>query len=275
MLILSTTVVNNITNNLLTLGLSEYEAKAYIALLEKNPATAYEVAKSSGIPTSKIYEVLSRLAEKGFVSHLLEDSTKRYTPMDAHEFIKSHRSRIETTLNSLEDELPRVRKVMGSSNIWSISDYEYLMDRAGRMILEAQDTLLISAWRDEIENLYDFLKTAEIKDVRIAIIHFGRPWIKAGRIFQHPVEDTIYLERGERGLVIVSDSKEVLMSTILKDGSVEGAWSMNRGFVTLAEDYIKHDIYIMKIVRRFDSLLRRVFGNKYEDLRDLFGERGV
>ena len=45
---------------------------------------------------------------------------------------------------------------------------------------------------------------------------------------------------------------------------------MNRGFVTLAEDYIKHDVYMMKIVRRFDTTLKGRFGYKYEKLRDIF-----
>lgn len=57
---------------------------------------------------------------------------------------------------------------------------------------------------------------------------------------------------------------------------MEGAWSTNRGFVTLAEDYIKHDVYIMKIVNRFNGLLVERFGENYVLLRDVFtdGERG-
>ena len=54
--------------------------------------------------------------------------------------------------------------------------------------------------------------------------------------------------------------------------AVEGAWSLNRGFVTLAEDYIKHDIYIMKIVERFDPELQARFGPGYEKLRDVWND---
>jgi hypothetical protein len=60
------------------------------------------------------------------------------------------------------------------------------------------------------------------------------------------------------------------MGTIQKYGVVEGAWSRNRSFIIMAEEYIKHDIYIMKIVRRYDRLLRERFGNGYEKLRDIF-----
>ena len=69
---------------------------------------------------------------------------------------------------------------------------------------------------------------------------------------------------------VVVDSQEVLTGTVYKYGKVEGAWSRNRGFATLAEDYIKHDIYIMKIIRRFDRTLQERFGNRYKTLRDIF-----
>ena len=42
------------------LGFSEYEARTYTALLKENPLTAYEIAKFSEIPTSKIYVPVSR-----------------------------------------------------------------------------------------------------------------------------------------------------------------------------------------------------------------------
>ena len=61
-------VVNNLITNLTHLGLSDYEARAYVALVKHNPATAYEVARASGIPTSKIYSVLDKLSDKYIVA---------------------------------------------------------------------------------------------------------------------------------------------------------------------------------------------------------------
>ncbi|MBW2364395.1 MAG: hypothetical protein JRF25_04815 [Deltaproteobacteria bacterium] len=96
--------------------------------------------------------------------------------------------------------------------------------------------------------------------------------MRAGQIFKHPIEDTIYNEKGGRGFVIIADSKEALMATVFEENRVEGAWSVNKGFVTLAEDYVKHDIYIMKIVRRFDRQLIERFGENYVKLRDIFND---
>ncbi|RLI80632.1 hypothetical protein DRP05_00365 [Archaeoglobales archaeon] len=49
------------------LGLSLYEAKAYVTLLALTEATAGEVSDSAKIPRTKIYDVLKRLEEKGFI----------------------------------------------------------------------------------------------------------------------------------------------------------------------------------------------------------------
>lgn len=265
-------VVTNISERLSNIGFSEYEARAYVALLSKNPASAYEVAKTSGIPTSKIYEVLSRLFEKKVVSTLGEDGTKKYVPAPPGEFIAGFRNDMETNLKALEEELSHISEGSTISYIWNILNHEYLMEKAHRTILDARGTLLVSIWKEELASLEVFFKTAQAKGVRIAMVHFGKPDVRIGQVYPHPIEETLYKEKGGRGLAIVADSETALMSTICKDDRVEGAWSTNSGFVTLAEDYIKHDIYIMKVARRFNRELIDKFGQRYEKMRDVFDD---
>jgi len=265
-------VVNNTVTKLIDIGFSEYEARAYMALVGTNPATAYEIARLSGIPSSKIYEVVARLEEKGVVSATEADKKKKHVPIAPEEFIESRRSMLDSTLNSLKDDLNKIGTENDVSYIWNIHDHDYLIDKASRMILSAKKTVLLSGWSDEISLFEDALKKKEEEGVLISTVHFGEAGIKTGQVFQHPIEDTIYEEKGGRGLVVIIDSKESLMGTVFSDKRVEGAWSMNMGFVTLAEDYIKHDVYIMKIVKRFDAKLKKHFGNNYEKLRDIFSD---
>ena len=53
--------MNDVIESLKELGLNSYEAKVYIALLKKYPATGYEVAKLADIPQSRAYDTLKSL----------------------------------------------------------------------------------------------------------------------------------------------------------------------------------------------------------------------
>jgi sugar-specific transcriptional regulator TrmB len=272
-ILLTTMGVNNITERLTHIGFSGYEAKAYAALLSKNPITAYELAKTAGIPTSKIYEVLSRLSQKRVVSTLGEDGARKYVPLDPDEFIAEFRSGMEANLKALGEDLHQLTHETAVSYIWNILDHGYLMEKAHRTILDAKKDLLVSIWKEELALLDAFFEAAEGKGVRIAMVHFGVPSVRIGQVYPHPIEETLYKEKGGRGLVIVADSEIALMADLHEGDKVEGAWSTNKGFVTLAEDYIKHDIYIMKVVRRFNRELIDKFGARYEHMRDVFEDK--
>ena len=265
-------MVDNMIKKLIEIGFSEYEAKAYTALIRASPATAYEIARLSGIPTSKIYGVISRLYNKRIVMLAGDEKKKRYVPLEPSEFIESTRKKMAATLDDLQMDLSNISKGNDISYIWDIHDYGYLLEKALRMVEGAEESLLISGWDEELAALEGHLVSRKKNDVKTAIVQFGDGRIDAGMVYRHPIEDTIYNEKGGRGLVVIADMKEALMGTIYPDFKVEGAWSVNQGFVTLAEDYVKHDIYIMKIVSRFDDLLISRFGEKYKKLRDIYND---
>jgi sugar-specific transcriptional regulator TrmB len=52
------------------LNLTQYEIKAYIALLKVGAVTAYKLGNLSGIPSGRIYDVVESLVSKGLVSVL-------------------------------------------------------------------------------------------------------------------------------------------------------------------------------------------------------------
>lgn len=260
-----------IITKLSEIGLSEYEAKAYLALLRSNPSTAYEIAKESGIPTSKIYQVIHKLTEKGICLLSEENSkTKHYVPIQPDEFLNRHKSTVGTLVDSLKEAFSSLDSRQEASHIWNISDYDHLIDKARRMIDSAHSVLLLSLWKEELESLEPALRRAEGRGVQIALVHFGLPKLEVGQVYYHPIEDTLYTEKGGRGFVLVADSQEVLIGIISYEGKTEGAWSRNKGFVMIAEDYVKHDVYITKIIKRLDKELIVRFGEKYAKLRDVF-----
>ena len=267
-------MVVNINAELMNLGLSDYEARTYLALLEDHPLTAYEAAGQAGIPTSKIYGVVRKLLDKQMILEIQDQSKKRYVPQEPEEFLSSYRYQMNKRISTLSSELRKPRKKKNLSFIWNLTDMDQMMEKAERMILTAEKTILLSLWKEEFLQLAPLVDKKRDEGIKTAVVHFGP--VSSGRenLFQHPIEDTLYQEKGGRGFTLVTDSASALAGTISENGP-EGAWSRNRGFVTLAEDYIKHDIYIMKIVERFEPEMTQRFGEGYTYLRDIFHNREV
>lgn len=61
------------------LGLSEYAARAYLALLELGPAEARDIARLAKVPIAKVYSTLDQLALKGFLV-VLPETPRKYMP---------------------------------------------------------------------------------------------------------------------------------------------------------------------------------------------------
>jgi HTH-type transcriptional regulator, sugar sensing transcriptional regulator len=58
----------SLAGQLTRLGLTSYEAKAYVALVRRDSSTAAQVARLAEVPRQRIYDVLSGLVERGLAS---------------------------------------------------------------------------------------------------------------------------------------------------------------------------------------------------------------
>jgi sugar-specific transcriptional regulator TrmB len=58
----------SLVDRMVRLGLTTYEARAYVGLVRRDSFTAAQVARQSGLPRQRIYDVLGSLVEKGLAS---------------------------------------------------------------------------------------------------------------------------------------------------------------------------------------------------------------
>lgn len=106
--IVTTVVVNSITQDLADLlGLTDYEARAYLGLLREGPLTGYATAKAAGIPTSKSYEAVEGLARKGGAV-VLPGEPVRYAAIPPGALLAQARRRHAEALEHLGDALSQV-----------------------------------------------------------------------------------------------------------------------------------------------------------------------
>src|SRR5213595_4365948 len=78
-------------------GLTEYEVKVYVSLVESGTQAASELSRTASIPYSKIYEILGNLERKGWVETEQGRPSKYYAKPPSMA-LDSSRARMENTL---------------------------------------------------------------------------------------------------------------------------------------------------------------------------------
>ena len=148
--------------------------------------------------------------------------------------------------------------------MWPITSLEDLKAKSVELVQSAQKSILLSCWADELAWLKTYLEQVDPEGVKIALVHFSIPNCNIGATYHHPAERTLYAEKGGRGLTIVVDSREVVIANISDGGRFEAVCSRNQAFATVAEDYVKHDVYITKVTKHLGPEVRGRYGEHFE-----------
>ena len=98
-------------DRLIRIGLTQYEARVYLALIRRDASTPGEVATLAGVPRPRIYDVLHSLVAKGLASER-PGRTAKYlatAPADAMERLvaarRQHMDLVEALARAVTDEL--------------------------------------------------------------------------------------------------------------------------------------------------------------------------
>jgi sugar-specific transcriptional regulator TrmB len=100
------------------IGLTEYEARVYVALLELGKGTSGEILQKANLNTGKIYEILNSLKNKGFISELIESGVKKFFPADPkriYSYLDEKKNEIKEQEDSLKDILPEILDKLNSN----------------------------------------------------------------------------------------------------------------------------------------------------------------
>ncbi|MBM3233606.1 hypothetical protein FJZ19_00760 [Candidatus Pacearchaeota archaeon] len=93
-----------IEETLQEVGLNRRESICYIALLELGSSKVGNILKKTGIPSSKIYEILDKLIKRGLVSHIIKRNVKYYQASNPKVLI----SYIEEKKKKVEEIVPEL-----------------------------------------------------------------------------------------------------------------------------------------------------------------------
>lgn len=230
------------------LGFSTYEARAYLTLLRESPVTGYQLSKHSGIPRSRVYETLERLVAKGYAVTLQAEPVE-YAPLATDELLSQLKRQFNDALSTLEAETENLATVGRPESIWSLQGRAVILGRARAMIDRAQQSIYLAAWTQTIREVQRELEAAHDRGLRVIVISCGETELAVSLHYRHAFEEHI-CRAGDSSINLVIDSVEALVGETLPVDECRAAWSRNTGLVLITEEYIRHEVYLHKIIER-------------------------
>lgn len=254
--------MNDIIESLKEIGLNTYEAKVYVALLKKYPATGYEIAKLADIPQSRAYDTLKALETAKIVSGSGE-KPQTFIPVKPKELTKRFRRKIEANIDFLEKKLPDVKSDYNEP-VHSISGAYEIREKLIEIIKSAKNDIYIEVWSNDFKYIEQHLFDAYHRGLDIKIVGYDNVQCPFGTVFSHKNGREIEHSLGGRMIFLIADNTEGLF------GKVENKviWTKNTDVVFLLKEFIVHDMYLLDIEDNFPEQLKYFYGAGLKKLKD-------
>jgi sugar-specific transcriptional regulator TrmB len=240
-------------------GLTSYEIRTFTSLLRDGELTASDLSQKSGVPYSKIYEVLGTLEEKGWIG---SDNSRptRY-------FAKSPSTGLETTKQKMEgnftinqsiilNELVPLYEKSGTSekpDIWVLSGAVNITSKILEMVDSCRNEVMIAipeAGQELVKLALPKLRLLHDKGVEITLLtsdKMDKDGINAIKRVAN-----VKVKKGLFGGGIVADKRYVVILLGPERGNVESSeivaiWADHPGLAVFAREYFE---YLLKDSRK-------------------------
>ncbi len=197
---------NKMVASLQKIGLSQYEAKAFLAVVVLGVGNAEIIAQTAGIPRTSSYKVLDALEKKGFVVSS-EGRPKIYKP----EELSKIRDRFVSEVDELFDKLEFVHEYLMEKGEPQLVYTIYGRERVLRKLMEIVDLsdyeLIIST------PVFSEIRKALLKNLEQAVNRGVRVIIITSPNQKVPLNANIYRREGLIATDVVSDNKRALLAS--------------------------------------------------------------
>ncbi|OPY28347.1 MAG: Sugar-specific transcriptional regulator TrmB [Methanocella sp. PtaU1.Bin125] len=173
--------------SLQSIGLTYYGAKSYAALVAIGPSTAEMVAKEAEVPRSKIYDVLKRLHEEGWVK-IERGRPLTYRARYPKEAIEERKQLLYADAEYASSELSAVfdRQVdKDAPKVWILRGMGNIIPKIEDMMARAKsDIAMLGALysEEEIAQTRKYLVAARKRGISVRIITRPKIVLKRGQI---------------------------------------------------------------------------------------------
>jgi sugar-specific transcriptional regulator TrmB len=236
-----------VIDRLRVLGLSLYEARIYVGLLRHGPQNGNEVSRSAGIPSSKVYSTLERLASKGIVQSVRTSAGTQYVSISPEELVHRFRDEFDEPIDYLERTLPGMAVFEPAREVLTVSGLDALRENSSFIVADATKEIYISVWSEDLEHLAESLESAHERGVRIfGMLYGSEAPLELGSWLVHSYQQIVADRIGGRLLTVVADREEALIGHIPRHGQASAVRTRNPVLALIAQEYLHHDIVLQR-----------------------------
>ncbi|MEM3616415.1 MAG: helix-turn-helix domain-containing protein [Candidatus Bathyarchaeia archaeon] len=228
-------------------GLTNYEADAYILLLEKGTLTAKQISYGAQIPYSKVYQVLNNLEQKGWIESAKKRPSK-YFPKSPETALKTARAAFENEWLQIEktitDELLPIYgklKTKEKYDVWILRGALNIISKFKEMTKKCRQEMLIAL---------PFVKEEFLMDFHQLLHSFVGEKLQVRFMMLKGMSESMYKMLSKIGEVrcrtkmfgggAISDGSEVLLLFSDERSEISAIWSDHPGLAALAKDYFNY-----------------------------------
>ena len=122
------------------LGLTEYEAKCFVALTRVERGTAKEISQLSDVPRSRVYDTVERLHRRGLVD-IQQSDPRKYRAVSKDEAFDKLRRDYNESIEAADEALGQVgsAKTEEQKGVWAIANADHVTDRVVALLDAAEE----------------------------------------------------------------------------------------------------------------------------------------
>jgi Cd2+/Zn2+-exporting ATPase len=246
----------DLIDQLIALGLTEYESKVYLALLREYPATGYQLSKAAGIPRSMVYEALGRLEARGAALKTVDEKATLYRPVAPDVLLDRYEREAHERAAALRAGLLPLYERRDEGRLWNFSGRKEALQYAAELIGGAQRELMLLLCDPDVDELRGPLAAAHDRGVRLGVILTGTAPFAFGQVVRHPRRET-ELHRMAETLIVVADEREFLIAS--GHSATSATVTTNPHMVLIARQFIWMELFAQRIFARLGGdLLARL-----------------
>lgn len=251
------------------IGFNSYEAKVYVALLKKQPATGYEISKLANIPQARTYDTLKVLEQKNIV---VTSNTKpiTYTPIKPKQLLSSYQKKMNSTLNFLEKHLPEIKDNYNDPVI-TINGKNNIYNKISGAIQNAKKEIYLEIWSQDFKIFEQELLNAYNRNVEIRIVGYDNFSSRFGMVFEHAFARDIEMSLDGRMIMAVVDDDIGIAGKISSLKSTEEAniiWTQNQNIIFIIKELIVHNMYLIDVEENLIEQMKYIYGKGFKRLKD-------